>query len=239
MGVAHQVIYWISDGPLVERRQGVRFGVEPGVQRLVQASRFNSLFRAESVPVGPHRLHGEQATEVSVVGSVGVGPLDDPVGANRPPLPEALGVVVGPLSGDVVVERNVGGAGGRRLVDDDQVPAVEGAELYAIVGARPFGIYAEVGVVAVLGDVEVRRRGPVVVGDGERRVPVTERRLRFEQQGDGAVVHVLQDGPDRVADVVVYPVELPNGHCSAPGSTTTPAPGTAPAGPGRGRTSAN
>src|SRR5690606_13208675 len=125
------------------------------------------------------------------------------------------------------------------LVDDNQVPAVERTEPYFLAGVRPFGPYAEVGVVAVLVDEEVRRRGPVVVGDGERRVPVTERRLRLEQQGDGAVVHVLQDGPNRVADVVVYPVELPNGHCSAPGSTTTPAPGTAPAGPGRGRTSAN
>src|SRR5690606_16670827 len=158
-----------------------------------------------------------------------------PVGADLPPSPEVLGAVVGPLFGDVVVERDVGGADGRLLVDDDQIPAVERAELYFLAGVRPFGIYAEVGVVAVLVDEEVRRRGPVVVGDGERSVPATERRLRLEQQGNGAVIHFRQGGPDRVADVVVYSVELPNGHCSAPGSTATPAPGTAPAVPGRDR----
>src|SRR5690606_30809588 len=61
----------------------------------------------------------------------------------------------------------------------------------------------------------------------------------LDQSGERAVGHVRQGGPDRVADVVVYPVELPNGHCSAPGSTATPAPGTAPAVPGRGRSGAS
>src|SRR5690606_38768300 len=35
------------------------------------------------------------------------------------------------------------------------------------------------------------------------------------------------------------PVELPNAHCAAPGSTATPVPGTAPAVPGRGRSGAS
>src|SRR5690606_20051863 len=64
------------------------------------------------------------------------------------------------------------------------------------------------------------------------------RSLHLHQGGERPILHPGESA-DGVADVVVYPVELPNGHCSAPGSTATPAPGTAPAVPGRGRSGAS
>src|SRR5690606_30591620 len=80
-----------------------------------------------------------------------------------------------------------------------------------------------------------------VAGGDQRqnRAVIVEWGLRLHQGGERAVLHVRQSGPDRVADVVVYPVKLPNRHRSPPGSTATPAPGTAPAVPGRGRSGAS
>src|SRR5690606_8346732 len=86
MGVAHQVVDRVGDGLLVERPQRVRFGVEPGVQRLVQTSILDGGVVGEWYTVRPHRLHGDQATEMELAGAVGAAYL--PVGARRRPVGE-------------------------------------------------------------------------------------------------------------------------------------------------------
>src|SRR5690606_17684892 len=68
--VAGQVVDRIGDGLLVERPQRVRFGVEPGLERLVQAGVLNRRVSGKRGSVRPGGTHRHQATP-ELVAAVG------------------------------------------------------------------------------------------------------------------------------------------------------------------------